>query len=189
MGVGFFRPIEWHLGQRRRTMFYSSGAFTCWTPMMNTHAEHPQDLNQRQAAHPQPEYHSIKQSCPESLGLDTGVSGCKSLVGLLGASNWVVELAPILCVKVSCRLQGHHLVERELAFVACSPENRVSLCGVGGLCGTTPLQRRRTSRNKEGTTEIHRLVFVSPLRLLLSFTYIFTCIIITNLLVTLGKFT
>jgi hypothetical protein len=51
-------------------------------------AEHPQDLNQRQAAHPQPEDHSIEQSCPESpspvvrslqpipesLGLDTRVS-------------------------------------------------------------------------------------------------------------------
>jgi hypothetical protein len=114
---------------------------------------------------------------------------CKSLVGLLGASNWVVELAPILYVKVSCRLQGHHLVERELAFVACSPENRVILCGVGGLFGTTPLQRRRTSRNKEGTTGIHPYVFVSPLQLLLSFTCTFTYIVIASLLVTLCKFT
>jgi hypothetical protein len=100
-----------------------------------------------------------------------------------------VELAPKLCVKVSCRLQGHHLVESELAFVACSPENTVSFCGVGGLCGTTPLQCRHTSRNKEGTTGIHPCVFVSPLRLLLSFTCIFTYIVIASLLVTLGKFT
>jgi hypothetical protein len=100
-----------------------------------------------------------------------------------------VELAPILCVKVLCRLQGHRLVERELAFVACSPENRVSLCGVGGLSGTTPLQRRRTSRNKEGTTGIHPCVFVSPLRLPLSFTCTFTYIVIASMLVTLGKFT
>ena len=100
-----------------------------------------------------------------------------------------MELAPILCVKVSCRLQGHRLVESELAFVACSPENRVSLCGVGGLCGTTPLQRRRTSRNKEGTTGIHPCVFVSPLLLPLSFTRTFTYIVIASLLVTLGKFT
>jgi hypothetical protein len=100
-----------------------------------------------------------------------------------------VELASILCVKVSCRLQGHRLVERELAFVACSLENRVSLCDVGGLCGTTPLQHRRTSRNKEGTTGIHPCVFVSQLRLLLSFTCTFTYIVIASLLVTLGKFT
>jgi hypothetical protein len=80
-------------------------------------------------------------------------------------------------------------VERELAFVACSSENRVSLCGVGGLCGTTPLQRRRTFRNKEGTTGIHPYVFVSPLRLLLCFTCIFTYLVIASLLVTLGKFT
>jgi hypothetical protein len=100
-----------------------------------------------------------------------------------------VELAPILGVKVLCRLQGHRLVERELAFVACSPENSVSLCGVGVLCGTTPLQRRCTSRMKEGTTGIHPCVFVSPLRLLLSFTCTFTYLVIASLLVTLGKFT
>jgi hypothetical protein len=99
-----------------------------------------------------------------------------------------VELAPLLCVKVSFRLQGHRLVECELTFVACSPENRVSLCGVGGLCGTTPLQRRRTSRNKEETMGIHPYVSVSPLRLPLSFTCIFACFVIASLLVTLGKF-
>jgi hypothetical protein len=100
-----------------------------------------------------------------------------------------VELTPILFVKVSCHLQGHRLVERELAFVACSLENRVSLCGVGILCGTTPLQHRCTSYNKEGTTGIHPCVFVSPLWLLLSFTCTFTYIVIASLLVTLGKFT
>jgi hypothetical protein len=101
-----------------------------------------------------------------------------------------VELAPILCVKVLCRHQGHRLVERELAFVACSPENRVSLCGVGVLCGTTPLQPIRTSRHKEGTMGIHPCVFMSPLRLLLSFLLVFfTCLVIASLLVTLGKFT
>jgi hypothetical protein len=42
--------------------------------------------------------------------------------------------------------------------VACSPENKVSLCGVGGLRVATPLQRRRTSPQKEGTTEIHPCV-------------------------------
>jgi hypothetical protein len=100
-----------------------------------------------------------------------------------------VELAPILCVKVSFRLQGHRLVEHELVFVACSPENRVSLYGIGGICGTTPLQCRCTSRNKEGTTGIHPCVSVSPLRLLVSFTCIFTYIVIASLLATLGKFT
>jgi hypothetical protein len=100
-----------------------------------------------------------------------------------------VELASILCVKVSCRLQGHRLVEHELAFVVCSPENRVSLYGVGVLCGTTPLQRRRTSHNKEGTTGIYPCVFVSPLQLLLFFTGTFTYLVIASLLVTLGKFT
>jgi hypothetical protein len=100
-----------------------------------------------------------------------------------------VEFAPIICVKVLCRLQGHRLVERELAFVAYSPENRVSLCGVGGLCGTTPRQYRRTFHNKEGTTGIHPCVSLSPLWLLLSFTCTFTYIVIASLLVTLGKFT
>jgi hypothetical protein len=80
-------------------------------------------------------------------------------------------------------------VECELAFVACSPENRASLCGVGGLRGATPFQCRRTSRNKEGTTGIHHRVFVSPLWLLISFTCIFTYLVIASLLITLGKFT
>jgi hypothetical protein len=92
-------------------------------------------------------------------------------------------------VKVSCRHRGHLLVKHELAFVACSPEKMVSLCGVGGLRGTIPLQRRHTFRNKEGTTGIHSCVFVSPLRLLLSFTCIFTCLVLTSFLVTLGKCT
>jgi hypothetical protein len=79
-------------------------------------------------------------------------------------------------------------VDCELAFVACSPENRVSLCGVGVLCGTTPLQRRRTSRNKDGIYGNTTCVFVSQLRLLLSFTCIFTYLVIASLLVILGKF-
>jgi hypothetical protein len=77
-------------------------------------------------------------------------------------------------------------VEREIAFVACSPENRVSLCGVGGLCGTTPLQRRRTSRNKVGTMGIHPCVSIAVTSIL---TCTFTYIVIASLLVTLGKFT
>jgi hypothetical protein len=76
-------------------------------------------------------------------------------------------------------------VERELAFVACSPENRVSLCGIGFLRGITPLQRRRTFHNREGTMEIHPCVFVSPLLLLLTF----SCLVLASLLVTFGKFT
>jgi hypothetical protein len=81
-----------------------------------------------------------------------------------------MELALILCLKVLYCLQGHRLVEHELAFVACSTENMVSLCGVDIFRGTTPLQRRRTSHNKEGTMRIHPCVFVFPLQLLLSFT-------------------
>jgi hypothetical protein len=34
------------------------------------------------------------------------------------------------CKGFGRRLQGHCLVERELAFVACSVENRVSLCAI-----------------------------------------------------------
>jgi hypothetical protein len=49
-----------------------------------------------------------------------------------------VELARILCVKVSCHLQGHFLVEHGQSFMACSPESRVRLCGVGGLYGPHP---------------------------------------------------
>jgi hypothetical protein len=101
-----------------------------------------------------------------------------------------VELALILCVKVPCRLQGHPLVERELAFVACSPENRMSLYGVSVLYGTTPLQRKRTSYNMEKTTGIHPYVSsVSPSLLFLSFTCIFTCLLLASFLVTSGKFT
>jgi hypothetical protein len=47
----------------------------------------------------------------------------------------------------------------ELASVACSLENKASLCGVSGLCVATPLQRRCTSPQKEGTTGIHTCVF------------------------------
>jgi hypothetical protein len=81
MGVGFFRPIEGHL--------LAEAEGQCSTQVEPSPAEHTHDLNQRQAAHPQPEDHSIEQSCPESpapevwslrpipesLGLDTGVSG------------------------------------------------------------------------------------------------------------------
>jgi hypothetical protein len=70
----------------------------------------------------------------------------------------------------------------ELASVACSPENKVSLCGIGGLCVATPLQHRRTSPQKEGTTGIHP--HVSGLHsLVLSYLYLYlTCILLTYLL-------
>jgi hypothetical protein len=77
MGVGFFR-----------TNLLAEGEGQCSTQVEPSLAEHPQDSNQRQAAHPQPQDHPIEQSCPESLapmvrslrpilespGLDTGVS-------------------------------------------------------------------------------------------------------------------
>jgi hypothetical protein len=80
MGVRFFCPIEGHL--------LAEGEGQCSTQVEPSPAEHPHDLNQRQAAHPQPEDHSIEKSCPESsapevwslwpipesLGLDTRVS-------------------------------------------------------------------------------------------------------------------
>jgi hypothetical protein len=79
-----------------------------------------------------------------------------------------VELTQPSCKGLDCCLQGHHLVER----VVSSPESRVTICGIGLLCGATPLQNRRTSRNKEGTTGIHSCVSgVSPL-LFLSFTIV-----------------
>jgi hypothetical protein len=49
------------------------------------------------------------------------------------------------CKGFGRRLQDHRLVERELSSVACLMENKVSLCGVGGLRVATSLQRRRTS--------------------------------------------
>ena len=36
-----------------------------------------------------------------------------------------MEIAPTLCKGIGRRLQGHRLVESELAFVIGSPENRV----------------------------------------------------------------
>jgi hypothetical protein len=67
----------------------------------------------------------------------------------------------------------------ELASVACSPENKVSLCGVGGLRVATPLQRRRTSPQKEGTTGIHPCV--SGLRFTVtSYPYLYlACVLLT----------
>jgi hypothetical protein len=64
-------------------------------------------------------------------------------------------------------------VERALAFMACSLENSVSLCGVGVFSGTTLVQHRRTSRNKEGTTGIHPCVSIADISIL--YYYIFTC--------------
>jgi hypothetical protein len=74
----------------------------------------------------------------------------------------------------------------ELAFMACSPENKVSLCGIGGLRVTTPLQRRRTFPQKEGTTGIHPCVF--GLRFLVtSYPYLhLVCILLTCLLACLS---
>jgi hypothetical protein len=62
MGVGFFQSIEGHR--------LAEGEGQCSTQLDPSPAEHPQDLNQRQAAHPQPEDHSIEQSCPESPALE-----------------------------------------------------------------------------------------------------------------------
>jgi hypothetical protein len=58
MGVRFFWPIEGHL--------LAEGEGQCSTQVEPSPAEHPQDLNQRQAAPPQPQDHPIEQSCPES---------------------------------------------------------------------------------------------------------------------------
>jgi hypothetical protein len=71
------------------------------------------------------------------------------------------------------------LSRNELASVACSLENKVSLCSVGRLRVITPLQRRRTSPQKERTTGIHPCVSVSTLRLFLSLTCILlaTCLL------------
>jgi hypothetical protein len=58
MGVGFFHPIEGHL--------LTEGEGQCSTQVEPSPAEHPHDLNQRQAAHPQPQDHPIEPSCLES---------------------------------------------------------------------------------------------------------------------------
>jgi hypothetical protein len=81
MGVRFFCHIEGQL--------LVEGEGQCSIQVEPSPAEHPQELNQRQVAHPRHEDHSIEQSCPEfptpkvrslrhileSLGQDTGVSG------------------------------------------------------------------------------------------------------------------
>jgi hypothetical protein len=52
MVVGFFWPIEGHL--------LAEGEGQCSTQVEPSPAEYPQDIDQRQAAHPQPEDHSIE---------------------------------------------------------------------------------------------------------------------------------
>jgi hypothetical protein len=68
------------------------------------------------------------------------------LVGSLQLSSGVVRQPTYK--GFGRRLQDHRLVERELASMACSQENNVSLCGICGLRVTTPLQRRHTSHKK-----------------------------------------
>jgi hypothetical protein len=110
-------------------------------------------------------------------------------VAFLGASNWVVDVCPKLRVRDSWFPPIPLLSGNELASVACSPENKVSLHGVGRLRVTTPLQHRRTSPQKEGTMGIHPRV--SGLHLsVISFSYLYlTCLHIACLLVTCRKFT
>jgi hypothetical protein len=50
MSVRFYRPIEGHL--------LAEGEGQCSTQVEPSPTKHPQDLNQRQAAHPQPQDHS-----------------------------------------------------------------------------------------------------------------------------------
>jgi hypothetical protein len=80
-------------------------------------------------------------------------------------------------------------VEREIAFEVGSPENRVSICGVGVLCGTTYVQRRHTFRNKEVTTRIHPSISGVPPRLFLCFTIVSLLVVALYVVVNLGKFT
>jgi hypothetical protein len=79
-------------------------------------------------------------------------------------------------------------VEHELTFVAYLPKNRVSLYCAGVLCGTIPLQYRRTSRNKEGTTGIHIFVTIITLAVISTLYYrIFLACLLVYFLVTLGN--
>jgi hypothetical protein len=67
--------------------------------------------------------------------------------------------------------------------VACSPENRVSLCGDVELHIATPLQRRRSSLKRKELREYILVSLASPLQLSCAFTYIaFTlvvCLLVT----------
>jgi hypothetical protein len=66
MGVGLFWPIEGHI--------LAEGEGQCSTQVEPSPAEHPQDIDQRQAALPQPQDHPTGLFWPIE-GLDTGVSG------------------------------------------------------------------------------------------------------------------
>jgi hypothetical protein len=79
-----------------------------------------------------------------------------------------------LCKGFNRCLQDHRLVKHELASVAFSLENRVILCGVGGLRVTTPLQRRRASLKKEETMGIHPRVSIAVTSCL--YLYLYYCV-------------
>jgi hypothetical protein len=97
---------------------------------------------------------------------------CKSSMLIIGGLLLCVVPQP-LCKGFGRRLQDHHLVEHALTSVACSPENRVSLCGVDGFLVTTTLQRRRTSLKKEETMTIHPCVSMAVISCL--YLYLYYC--------------
>jgi hypothetical protein len=110
-------------------------------------------------------------------------------VAFLGAYNSVVDVYPKLRVRVSLVPLVPSLSGNELASVACSPKNKVSLRGVVRLRVTTPLQCRHTSPQKEGTTGIHPCI--SGLHsLVILFPYLYLAYLpIACLLVTYRKLT
>jgi hypothetical protein len=98
-----------------------------------------------------------------------------------------VDACPKLCVRISLVPPIPPLSGNDLASVACSLENKVSLSGIGRLCVTTSIQRRRTSPQKEGTTAIHPCV--SGLHSsVISFPYLYLAYLpMTCLLVLIGN--
>jgi hypothetical protein len=109
---------------------------------------------------------------------------CSSLRGFLGSLQLSCGCVPQALCKGFVVPSIPPLSGNELASVACSPENKVSLSGIGGLCVTTPLQRRCTSPQKEGTIGIHPCVsglhssIISFPYLYLA-SYLFTCMLVT----------
>jgi hypothetical protein len=69
---------------------------------------------------------------PSAKEVTSKFPSCKSFVVLVGSLQLSCGMVPQPPFKgFGRRLQDHRLVESELASMACSPENKVSLCGVG----------------------------------------------------------
>jgi hypothetical protein len=117
------------------------------------------------------------------------LSPCKSFMAIVGSLqlNCGVVVQPP-CKGFGRRLQYHRLVNHELAFVACSPENRVSHCVVGGLYVGTHSNIDVLPLTMKELREYILMSPVSPLWLFSTFTFESYLLLLVCFLITLGKF-